>query len=96
MRQRARHVDAAEHAGLENAVGVRETGAHPHGAGRVVDAVLGEVELALEYRFGAVGDANHDVEAAGPFLHAAAAQLRVAGIAEIQALIDVEVEVDRV
>ena len=96
VRQRTWNVDAAKHARLQNAVLVGKAGAYPHRAGRLVDAVVGEVELALEWFLAAIGKTYADVKTARAFLHGAAALPRVARIGEIRPFIDVEVEVDRI
>src|ERR1700688_3123843 len=44
---RARHADAAKHAGRENALGIVEEGAAADGARRTVDDVVDEIDLAL-------------------------------------------------
>src|ERR1700688_3701848 len=45
--RRARHADAAEHAGREDAVGIIEDGAAANRARRTVDDVVDEIDLAL-------------------------------------------------
>lgn len=85
-----------EQAGLQDEFGVRKAGAHPHRAGLVVDPVLGEIELAFERRLVGVGDRDEHRDGAGPFLQRAAAFPRRPRIGKQPALVDIEIEIDRI
>src|SRR3546814_20816994 len=77
-------------------VGVRQHRTHAHGAGLAVDAVLGEVQLALEAAVALVAQAHLHRHVSRALLERQVARPRVARIGEEGALVDIEVEVDRI
>ena len=69
-------------------------GPAPHRAARLIEPVVDEVDLALVDRLGLVGQRHRHVAGAG--LRRVGSGQQVAQIGEERALVDVEIELDRV
>ena len=89
------NADRAEQAGREEEVRVRRHGAAPDRAGRLVDAVVDEIEAPLAGRLFFVSDADKNLVAALPARWPAAG-LGGARVGQIGSLVHVEVEIDRI
>ena len=96
MGQGAGHVHPPEQARRERHVGVVEHGAHPHRAGLAVQPVLGEVENPLARGDLGIGEGDLHLQPAAALVERGLPRPGVPGVGEVIALVDVEVEMDRV